>query len=80
MSQYSHIACTPNQAEAQHGRRRCYPPRGIKGRRPAAQRPSAPPDGRFGDVILRAERRAGVLHKVRSTAQGRPPDGRALRG
>ena len=53
---------------------------GIKAQRAAAQRPSAPPGGRFGDVSLRVQLRAGSRHKVQTTAVLRPPDGLALRG
>ena len=55
-------------------------PPGIKGRRPAGQRPTALMGGRFGDVILRAERSAGLRHKVNTTNAGAPTRGRALPG
>ena len=47
-------------------------PPGIKGRRPSGQRPTAPQGGRFGEVNLRAERRAERHHKVKTTTVGMP--------
>lgn len=48
--------------------------------RPAGQRPTALKGGRFGDVILRAQRRSVLHDKVQTTNAVMPTRGPALPG
>lgn len=53
---------------------------GIKGRRPAGQRPSAPSGGRFSALGFRSGVGGVWDDQAKTSAAGRPPGGRALPG
>lgn len=63
---------------AKTDRRYATPVPGIKGRRPARQRPTARDGGRFGEVVLWGRPHSGLNHKVQTTRAVFPACGRAL--